>query len=279
MQNDETEKAIKDLVARGIRIPAQPRILIELRKKLDSDNYSMKDLARIISADPGISAMLFKAVRSPVFSGGKDLRSIEQVLMVIGIKQTCNIVQAISLSSSLSDASRKSFEKFWTRSQEVAQIAALIAADRVSVCNIFPDQAYMAGIFHDCGVPVLMLRFPEYCSRLNTDAGWPSILEEDHQFGVDHCSIGYLVARHWQLPDFICQAILHHHEIEMPHEKMGAVRTLVAMLELAIHIYHVTNRVDHLHWRDIREEVLAELGIHPDLELSFQEEIAEQFLA
>ena len=279
MHNDETEKAIKDLVARGIRIPAQPKILIELRKKLDSDNYSMKDLARIISADPGISAMLFKAVRSPVFSGGKDLRSIEQVLMVIGIKQTCNIVQAISLASSLSDASRKSFEKFWTRSQEVAQIAALIAADRVSVCNIFPDQAYMAGIFHDCGVPVLMLRFPEYCNKLNTDSGWPSILEEDHQLGVDHCSIGYLVARHWQLPDFICQVILHHHEIEIPHEKLGAVRTLVAMLELAIHIYHVINRTEHQHWRKIREEVLAELGIHPDLELSFQEEIAEQFLA
>lgn len=275
----DAEKAIKELVARGIKLPAQPRVLIELQKKLESDDYSMKELSKIISADPGISAMLFKAVRSPVFSGGKNLNSIEQVLMVIGIKQTCNIVQAISLASSLSDASRKSFEKFWIRSQEVAQIAALIAADRVSVCNIFPDQAYMAGIFHDCGVPVLMLRFPDYCSRLNLDTGWPNISEEDELFGVDHCSIGYLVARHWQLPDFICQTILHHHEITMPHEERGAVRTLVAILELAIHIYHVINRVEHKHWRKIREEVLAELGIHPDLELSFQEEIAEQFLA
>ncbi|MFA6922485.1 MAG: HDOD domain-containing protein [Gallionella sp.] len=275
----DAEKAIQELVARGIRLPAQPKILIELQKKLDSDNYSMKELAKILSADPGISAMLFKAVRSPVFSGGKDLRSIEQVLMVIGIKQTCNIVQAIALSSSLSDASRKSFEKFWIRSQEIAQIAALIAADRVSVCNVFPDQAYMAGIFHDCGVPVLMLRFPDYCNKLNLDTGWPNINEEDALFGVDHCSIGYLVARHWQLPDFICQAILHHHEIEIPKEELGAVRTLVAMLELAIHIYHVVNRVEHPHWRKIREEVLSELGIHTDLELSFQEEIAEQFLA
>ncbi len=274
----QTDKAIQDLVARGIKIPAQPKVLLELRNKLESDDYSMKELTKIISADPGISAMLFKAVRSPVFSGGKDLRSIEQVLMVIGIKQICNIVQAISLSTSLSDSSRKSFEKFWTRSQEIAQIAALIAADRVSVCNIFPDQAYMAGIFHDCGVPVLMMRFPEYCNKLNLDSGWPNITEEDHLFGVDHCSIGYLVARHWQLPDFVCQAILHHHDHAIPQEELGAVRTLVAILELAIHIYYVINRTEHTHWRKIREEVLAELGIHPDLELSFQEEIAEQFL-
>jgi len=56
----------------------------------------MSDVARIISSDPGISAMLFKAARSPVFSSGRTLNSIEQVLMVIGIKQTYNIVQAIS---------------------------------------------------------------------------------------------------------------------------------------------------------------------------------------
>jgi len=66
--------------------------------------------------------------------------------MTIGIKQTCNLVQAVALSTSISSATRKSFDIFWTRSQEVAQIAALIAADRVSVCNIFPEQAYMAGI-------------------------------------------------------------------------------------------------------------------------------------
>jgi HD-like signal output (HDOD) protein len=275
----DDEKAVKELVATGIQLPAQPAVLLALQKKIASDNYSMRDLSTIISGDPAISAMLFKAVRSPVFSCGKELKSIEQVLMVIGVKQTCNIVQALSLSSSLSDASRKSFEKFWTRSQEIAQIAALIAADRVSVCNIFPDQAYMAGIFHDCGVPVLMLRYPDYCSKMSLSSGWPNINEEDAHFGVDHCSIGYLVAKHWKLPDFICLAILHHHENKMPKEEYGAVRTLVSILQLAIHIFHVMTRTEHIHWRDIRDEVLAELGIHPDLELSFQEEIIEQFHA
>ena len=278
MEND-SEKAIKELVAAGIQLPAQPKVLIELQQKIESDDYSMKDLAKIISSDPAITAMLFKAVRSPVFSCGRELRSIEQVLMVIGIKQTCNIVQAISLSSSLTDNTRKSFDKFWTRSQEIAQVAALIAADRVSVCNIFPDQAYMAGIFHDCGVPVLMLRFPDYCSKMSLNTGWPDISEEDAHFGVDHCSIGYLVAKHWKLPDFICLAILHHHEKNMPREDHGAVRTLVSILQLAIHIYYVMTRTEHKHWRNIRDEVLAELGIHPDLELSFQEEIIEQFHA
>lgn len=275
----DIEKAIKELVAKGIKLPPQPKVLLELQAKLTSDDFSMKDLARIISHDPGITAMLFKTVRSPVFGCSKHLNTLEQVLMVIGVKQTCNLVQAIALSTSISDTTRKTFDIFWTRSQEVAQLAALIAADRVSVCNIFPDQAYMAGIFHECGVPVLMQRFPDYCAKLHLDntTCWPNLAEEDALFNVDHCSIGYLVAHHWKLPDFICQAILYHHE--MPHEELGAVRTLVATLQLAIHFYHRVTRTDHQLWWKIREEVLAELGLQADDEQAYFEEITEQFLA
>jgi HD-like signal output (HDOD) protein len=82
----DTEQAIKELVAQGVKLSPQPKVLVELQKMLTSDDYSMKDLARIISTDPGIVAMLFKTARSPLFGKGKELTSVEQVLMVIGIR-------------------------------------------------------------------------------------------------------------------------------------------------------------------------------------------------
>ncbi len=277
--NIDIETSIKELLSRGIRLPAQPRVLIELQRELVSDNCSIADLSRIISSDPGVSAMLFKVARSPIFCSGKELKSIDQVLMMVGIKQTYNLVQAISLSNSISYSKRKSFENFWTRSQEVAQIASLIAEDRVSVCNIFPDQAYMAGIFHECGVPVLMERFPDYGAKLHLDTttSWPRLDEEDALYEVDHCSIGYLVAHHWKLPDFICKAILYHHE--MPHEELGTVRTMVAILHLAINFHHRITHTDPQNWKALRKEVLAELGITPDGEQAYFEEIRDQFIA
>ena len=186
--NVDAKNAIEELVAKGIKLPPQPDVLIELQDLLSSDSYNMSDLSRIILSDPGITSMLFKAASSPVFSNGKHLVSVEEVLMVIGIRQTYNLVQAISLTTRIADATRKSFNIFWTRSREVAEIAAMIASDRVSVCNIFPEQAYMAGIFYECGVPILMQRFPDYCSKLNleTTLFWPTLAEEDALFNVDH---------------------------------------------------------------------------------------------
>jgi HD-like signal output (HDOD) protein len=274
----DAEKAMKELVAKGIKIPPQPKVLLDLRHALSKDDYDVRSLARIISGDPGITAMLFKVARSPLFGRGKHFTALEQVIQVVGVKQTFNLVQAMALSVSISDKARQAFEVFWTRSQEIADLASLIAADRVSVCNVFPDQAYLAGIFHECGVPVLMQRFPDYCKAVKLDSTccWPNLKEEDERYNVDHTSIGYLVARHWNLPDFVCAAIQYHHE--MPRDELGATCTLVAILQLAIHFYHRMSGVSDSLWLKIREFVLNELGIHPDAENEYFEDIREQFL-
>jgi HD-like signal output (HDOD) protein len=197
----------------------------------------------------------------------------------MGVRQTFNIVQAMALSATVDASLRKAFDIFWTRSQEVAQFATMIAADRVQVCNVFPDQAYMAGIFHECGVPLLMQRFPDYCRALRFDdaARWPAITDEDARFNVDHCSIGYIVARHWNLPDFVCAAIRYHQE--MPRDELGATKTLIAILQLAVQFYYRLAGGRNAIWPRIRTAVLDELGIHVDGEHEYFEEISERFLA
>lgn len=137
----------------------------------------------------------------------------------------------------------------------------------------------MAGIFHECGVPVLMQRFPDYCKslQLNSTCCWPNLMEEDARFGVDHCSVGYIVAKHWALPDFVCAAIQYHHEL--PRNELGATSTLVAIIQLAIHFYHHMNMIEDPLWPRLGTAVLNELGLDVDNEQGYFEEISERFFA
>lgn len=274
----DAKKELEKLTASGVRIPPQPRVLLELQALLTSGDYDLRSVGKVISQDPGIVAMLFKAAKSPVFGRGRKFDKIDQVLMTIGIKQTFNLVQAVALSTAVSDGTRKAFDVFWTRAHEVAQLAALIAADRVSICNVFPEQAYMAGIFHECGVPVLMMRFADYCGALKLDDArcWPNLAEEDRRFNVDHSTVGYLVARHWNLPDFVCAAIRYHHEL--PTDELGAALTLICILQLAIQFYHRMNHQDNPLWAEIGPRVLGEIGLAPDDESDYLEQIVERFL-
>lgn len=59
----EEEKRVKRLIERGVTIPAQPRVLLELQEQLARGVSDVRLLARVIGQDPGIGAMLFRSSR------------------------------------------------------------------------------------------------------------------------------------------------------------------------------------------------------------------------
>jgi HD-like signal output (HDOD) protein len=269
---------IKRLLEGGIKIPAQPRVLDELRKLMARKELDVRALTRVINQDAGLTALLFKVVGNNAYRQHQPFDSVEQILHAVGVRQTFNLVQAIALTS-MGDVrkNRAVYESFWARSQEIAQLAMLIADERIAVCNLFPDQAYLAGMFHDCGVLLLMQRFPTYCAemKLGVAGHWTNLAEEDKKFNADHCVVGYLVARHWHLPTFICDAIRYHHDIgELADHD---AHSMVAILQLAIEIYCRGQRLPNPEWDEAREEVLAELGLGEDTFPEFVDIIQERF--
>ena len=274
----EDAARVKRVLDGGIRIPVQPTVVQELRQYIQRGEFDVRRLARVINQDPGLTAMLFKAAGSAAYQQHHPFTSVEEVLHAVGVRQTYNLMQAVALAT-LSDVkkNRRAYEVFWTRSHAIGQLAMLIADERVTVCNIFPDQAYMAGIFHDCGVPLLMQRFPVYCAemKLGAPGSWIDLAEEDRKFNTDHCVVGYLVARHWHLPEFISDAIRYHHSMM----DLGAQesRSMVAILQLAAEIHCRDQRLANAEWDRVKGEVLPELGLDDEALPEFVDIVLERF--
>lgn len=275
---DADAARIKRLLEGGIKIPAQPRVLEELRKLMARKEMDVRLLARTINQDAGLTAMLFKVLGNAAYRQHHPIESVEQILHAVGVRQTFNLVQAIAFGSAGDVRKhRQIYELYWARSQAIGQLAMLVADERIAVCNIFPDQAYLAGVFHDCGVPLLMQRFPTYCNemRLGDLGRWGDLAEEDRKFNTDHSVVGYLVARHWCLPDFICDAIRYHHTIQ--ELGLHEARSMVAIVQLATEIYYRDLHVDNPEWERIQEDVLPELGLDQDSLPEFMDIVIERF--
>ena len=86
-------RRIRRLLETGVKIPAQPRVLTELRKLMARKELDVRLLARVINQDPGMAALLFKVVCSPAYRQHQPFESIEQILHAIGVHQTFNLVQ------------------------------------------------------------------------------------------------------------------------------------------------------------------------------------------
>jgi HD-like signal output (HDOD) protein len=276
--NEVDGTRIKRLLEGGVKIPPQPRVLEELQALMARKEMDVRLLARVINQDPALTAMLFKVVGNAAYKQHQPFESVEQILHTVGVRQTFNLVQAIALTSAMDIRKhRRIYEVFWARSQAIGQLAMLIADERIAVCNIFPDQAFLAGIFHDCGMLLLMQRFPTYCTDLKLDVPghWANLPEEDRKFNADHCVVGYLVARHWCLPDFICAAIRYHHAMNElgQHE----ARSMVAIVQLAIEVYFRDQRGENPEWGAVCDEVLEELGLSADALPEFVDVVLERY--
>ena len=275
-RSDTDQQQLSSLLSNGIKLPAQPKVLIEIDDLASQPRVNNKAIGELISRDAALSAALFKIVNSPAMGLSRRVSTVDSAIAVLGIKQLVNLVKCTALRQAIGDGAAV-YEKFWDRSGDIARLAALVAKNRVSVCNIFPDQAYMAGLFYECGIPVLMQRFPDYAKsfRLSGANGWPDMGEEDKLYNTDHCMAGYLVSRTWHLPDFISLAIRYHHDIEninLDH------RAMVATLQMAAHLFNMRyQQPEDREWAHSRLIVLQELGLDEDGQREFEEEILDAF--
>jgi len=259
----------------GLRIPPQPKILHEIQALLDKPKFSTSAVAKLIERDVGLSAAIFKLVNSPAYGLRNRVESISQALAVLGISTVTQLVKSIELKRTL-PSKGDAYERFWERSGDIATLASLVAAKQLSACNIPPEQAYMAGLFHDCGVPILMEQNPDYCKTIAGCPGgnWSHIEKEDSHFHTDHAVVGFLLARNWRLPEFVCDAIRYHHDLLSVHDK---ALTMVSILQMAIHLCNRLLHQDDTGWENMQTVVIGELGLSVDGTAEFEEEILENF--
>lgn len=272
----DTAEALLDSTA--VLLPAKPHLLMEIDNLMRAPDFEVGDLAESISRDPGVLSALFKLCRSPAYSRGRAPSNAEQVLMLVGLSQTVNLVRGIAIRQVASGAGPQ-MSHFWSRCDEIAAIASQIASERVAVCNVFPDQAYLAAMFHDCGVPLLCTRFPEYWKRLNLDddSAWVDLALENTSYRLDHATVGYWVARNWGLPELIVQAIQHHHA--MPDDDTFGLRSTIGIVALATHIYLRNKGLSDPSWAVRGPEILSELGIHAAALDEYIDEINERHVS
>ena len=271
---DTQAASLRILLDRGIKVPPQPRVATLFKNSVDRGERDVRALARLLAEDPGIVGMLFRLGRSPTLKAYQPFETTEQILQAIGLKEAVNYVQALALASAFPKSNAPAFESYWARSRAIAQLAMLVAEFRFGDTGVAADQAFLAGVFHDCGVPVLLQRFPSYCEdmSLNAPGKWVEIDKEDKKFFADHAVVGYLIGRHWALPDEVCAVIRYHHDLG--NTTPASAQPLVAIVQYAVELFHRDRRAENRDWTGQREAVHHTLHFSsPEHELSCADQI------
>lgn len=258
-------------VLQGISVPPQPQIMVDLQMEQFLPNPDLKAIARLISQDPGLSGALLKIVNSPHFGLSNRIASIQQAVNLLGCNTVINLINAQSIKGELTDEAIVTLNRFWDTAQDVA-MTCLTLAKRIGYQS--PDEAYTLGLFHNCGIPLMLKRFPDYMTVLeeayyNAGSERRVVDTENRLLNTNHAVVGYFTAKSWNLPLYLCDAIANHHNalsfFEDNSGRDAQLKTLMAILKMAEHIcasYRVLGNQEEDHeWNGIQSLVLDYVGL------------------
>jgi HD-like signal output (HDOD) protein len=200
---------------RDIGIPPRPSILDRISIEMQKEEPSFNDLSNLISADVALSASLIKITNSPFFGFRSRVRSVKESLMVLGLDVASRAIAGIILRRAFPNAPK--LERFWDSSARIACLSGWLA-QRVTNNNLRPDEAYTYGLFRDCGIPILISRFPDYyrvLAEANHEAKINFTTIEDTHLPTNHAVVGCLLAQSWWLPEETSLSIRYHHDVNV----------------------------------------------------------------
>lgn len=193
-------------VARGdLRLPSMPETATRGMAMLRTSPVDFDALTAVLERDPLISGHLLRMASSAA-RGGHRIRSLRQAIPRIGVDPLREILAQLAARSVFrSRAPRidEAFRTIWSHGLAVANVSRALAVEFTEGPD--PDEAYMAGLLHDVGKPVvggfLLELERQGISGGIDDEIWREVVVSAHP------AIGKMISERWSLPEGIRETI------------------------------------------------------------------------
>ena len=240
--NKESQKLI-----RGFTIPTRPMAMLEAIKTQQAFVQNPVAVTAAIVRDMALAAQVLRTANSQLTGYNRKVASIETAMVLLGQEKLREVTHELFLSVDI--ARKKSgMQKMRAKSVRAARILSWLSQELATLsptCQnghlpiIPPDEAYLLGMFHDCGQWVLMQRFTDYEALLTTKRPVGQTLErlEEKHYRTTHSLLGSLLGEMWQLPKPLVFIIENHHRLDafagrpVKERKYGVLHAMLALTE------------------------------------------------
>jgi len=258
------DKVLED-IGRGFSIPAQPKLLKQLQHLIAQDEPELNLIAKTISQDVAVSAAVIKTINSPIYGLSRTVSDIPKSVRYIGLDNIITLVTGSLLKQTFKqEDSSIALEEFWVNSTQIANMCVQIGDSLKQA--ISKDILFSLGLFHDCGIPVMAMKYKNYHKTFEQALKYPEhaiTTIEDKIYKANHATIGYYVATSWRLPKEICSLILAHHERDFLDNASSRLQMFYySILKMAENIIHLrNNQTDSPDWPFLKDKILDLLAI------------------
>jgi putative nucleotidyltransferase with HDIG domain len=199
-------------IARDVRtvrfLPAYFSVISHLLALLSQEEPSIPEIVYAVGADQSLSSRLLNIVNSPFYGAVRQIGTIEEAVIRVGLAGLRNLTLAVSMN----DISGGLRAEEWKHSLMTAQISEMLARKMRSAPEVMKF-AFVSGLLHDLGKLFLTRRYMlDYQSIAPKIKGGMTLVDAERAtFGYDHAAVGAMMLNVWNVPQVIVESIKLHH--------------------------------------------------------------------
>ena len=201
-------------LVQGIRtVVSLPSIYMRLTKVINQRISSAKDIGKIVSDDPGLTARLLRVVNSAYFGFPQKIETVSHAVTIIGTQQLVDLALATSVIKVFKKIPQDivDMESFWKHSLACGVFARVLAGQRRET-NV--ERYFVAGLLHDIGEVIILTKNSEQARQaLDRCKKSGELLHEVEEkiMGYNHAEVGFALLKTWNLSSGLQEAVGYHH--------------------------------------------------------------------
>lgn len=209
LTQDATRSRQVELILASVdSLPTLSPIATRLLSLGSNDEIDIDEISKIIESDVSMASRVLSMCRKADKGLGDRVTSVKRAIVMLGIEA----IRAAALSVCIYDVmesggstAESAFDRpgFWRYSIATACACEAIASKHFTG-KVKPEEAFVAGLLHSLGKPVLDHVLPKSYAKvilLAERQSSDSAPLERSLVGVDHHTAGKRVAEHWNLPE------------------------------------------------------------------------------
>lgn len=191
-----------------------PTVAMQIYNVTMDPKSGIDDIQEIIQLDQVMTLKILKLVNSSFYGLSQKINSVKEAVIILGTDEIMNMAFGLSLSESFKDPGLEGLiepEVLWKHSVETALIGRHLCREKKKYAD---EGVFAACILHDFGKLFLVQNFPDEYRKileLAQEMQLPIYDLEEEVFGYNHGVISGIIAKKWNLPESLIQAISFHH--------------------------------------------------------------------
>lgn len=181
-------------------LPTMPLAAQQALALLANPTTEPESLQSVLSRDPAIALKVLRMANSAYYSRSRQVDTLSSAIVLLGFKTLQSLVMSSVVHQVLSEAG-----PLWDHCFGVAATCRELSR-KMRDLKLDPEEAFLAGLFHDIGKGAIASKFPGVYDSS------PTLEQEVELLGFHHAQLGGAIIDSWELPNKFVEAVGSHHD-------------------------------------------------------------------